>query len=244
MGHGINPYALDYPVCVEPDQHTTSSEMMVVETSLSAAAAASLMFPLHSHSSQSERLLTHAHKHKHLPKNNPPFLPKEDQYRPCNEQHLKSYLNRDDVKAALHVEGSIRWDECSDKIDYNMDDFATPQMDLYQELIDMGVDNEHSLNMLVFSGDDDSICSTAGTQYWIYDLGVDPKKDELWRPWSTCDTGQTSGFVTAFDLGYNAGGARFTFATVHGAGHEVPAYRPLEALEMFKNYLNGKWGCK
>jgi len=91
--------------------------------------------------------------------------------------------------------------------------------------------------MLVMSGDDDSICSTGGTQFWIYDLGYDALKGHLWQPWDV--NGQTAGFVTHFDLGNPS--SSFVFATVHGAGHEVPAYRPLEALELFKKFLSGEW---
>jgi carboxypeptidase C (cathepsin A) len=43
----------------------------------------------------------------------------------------------------------------------------------------------------------------------------------------------------SFEMGNSNG--TFTFATVHGAGHEVPAYRPMEALKMFGNVLTGKW---
>jgi carboxypeptidase C (cathepsin A) len=76
--------------------------------------------------------------------------------------------------------------------------------------------------MFVFSGDDDSICSTVGTQEWIYDLGVAPMVGHLWKAWKVEE--QTAGFATHFDLGKDTD-ATFTFATVHGAGHEVPAYR-------------------
>ena len=31
------------------------------------------------------------------------------------------------------------------------------------------------------------------------------------------------------------------FVTVHGAGHEVPLYKPMEAFEMLKRYLNHSW---
>lgn len=31
-----------------------------------------------------------------------------------------------------------------------------------------------------------------------------------------------------------------TFATVRGAGHEVPLFKPREALHLFKSFIQGK----
>ena len=36
-------------------------------------------------------------------------------------------------------------------------------------------------------------------------------------------------------------GEAFAFATVHGAGHEVPTFCPEAALKLFKNYLAGEY---
>ena len=46
----------------------------------------------------------------------------------------------------------------------------------YQYLIDNA-----DIKILVFSGDDDSVCGTIGTQSWIYDLGYDIT--ERWTSW-------------------------------------------------------------
>ena len=122
-------------------------------------------------------------------------------------------------------------------MEYSEEDFDTSVVDLYRELIQRaGVDR--GLQVFVFSGDDDSICSTAGTQAWIYDLGYAAKEDGLWQSWVV--EGEVAGYVTEFDLGEDAAGS-FVFATVHGAGHEVPAYRPREALEMFRKVLRKEW---
>jgi carboxypeptidase C (cathepsin A) len=87
------------------------------------------------------------------------------------------------------------------------------------------------LQVLVYSGDDDGVCGTVGTQRWIYDLGFPVKK--LWNTWEV--DGQTAGYTTDFET---PGGkdSRFTFTTVHFAGHEVPTYKPKEALELFKTF--------
>jgi cathepsin A (carboxypeptidase C)/serine carboxypeptidase-like clade 2 len=81
------------------------------------------------------------------------------------------------------------------------------------------------------------VCSTAATQSWIYNIGVDPKPEKFWNAWHV--NNQTAGYVTEFDLGETD--SSFLFVTVHGAGHEVPAYRPVEALSLFKSYFSGEW---
>jgi carboxypeptidase C (cathepsin A) len=82
------------------------------------------------------------------------------------------------------------------------------------------------------------VCSTASTQSWIFDIGVSPKPGRLWQPWRSGK--QTAGFLTEFDLGQTTNSS-FVFATVHGAGHEVPSYRPREALVLIKSFLNDDW---
>lgn len=258
-GDGINPYALDYPACTEPDsddyppkeeqQHQSSSTTNAASATATATAAVGVFesMPASSQSrrrtnamgmvSQASRLINTTSGQS------PPFLPTEDVYHPCAATHFVNFLNRDDVRKALHVEKAFGdeegWSMCSDKINYSPSDTEKPQMYLYEELIKRGRKAGSDLKMMVFSGDDDSVCSTASTQYWIYNVGAEPKKDKLWNPWKF--ENQTAGFITDFDLGSADDSSSFTFVTVHGAGHEVPAYRPAEALSMFKSYLSGEW---
>ena len=51
---------------------------------------------------------------------------------------------------------------------------------------------------------------------------------QFWRPWSSY--GRTAGYVTTLS-------PIFAFATVHDAGHEVPAYQPAAGLIILKNFL-------
>lgn len=148
------------------------------------------------------------------------------EYNPCTDNYSIQYLNRADVKAAIHVKGDIKWEECSYTLRYDLKNEFLDMTPLYNELIDGGA----GINMLVFSGDNDGVCATIGTQAWIYDLGYDVTS--LWKDWIV--DGQTAGWVTKFN-------APLTFVTVHGAGHEVPAYKPKEALDLFEKYLNGYW---
>jgi len=145
-------------------------------------------------------------------------------YDPCVDNYATTYLNRADVQAAIHAKPTV-WAECSNKIDYNSTDGEVPMEPIYQNLI-----TNYKLHILVYSGDDDSVCSTSGTQSWIYGLGYPITQN--WKSWTDAN-GQVGGYLIKFN-GIN-------FATVHSAGHEVPTYQPERALEVFSNYLAGKW---
>jgi carboxypeptidase C (cathepsin A) len=153
-------------------------------------------------------------------------------YKPCEDYYMIAYLNRKDVQSAIHIAtpGTIDWTPCNDQInsDYNVTDVTAPMMHVYDELINGG-----GLKILVYSGDDDSICSTIGTQMWVWDLPANKGGGQIdrWRPWKTM--GQVAGYTVAWK------GMRF--ATVHGAGHMVPATRPQQALNLFKKFLHDGW---
>ena len=214
----INPYALDYPICMEEKAAISSSNKHSRRLQTDT-------------SSQAQQLM------KSSTAGGPPFLPTEDVYRPCSEEHLDTYLNRKDVREAIHVSPKAKkWDACSSIVNYSKADFEASIIDLYRTVLQKAV--EHGFQVFVFSGDDDSVCSTTGTQTWIYDLGFAPQAAHLWKPWKV--NNEVAGYKTNFELRTDSG-AEFIFATVHGAGHEVPAYRPMESLEMFRKVLTKEW---
>lgn len=197
----LNPYALDYPVCLTAQQRTMHA--FLHEGSLLEGSIA---------------------------------------YEPCEDQFSTDYLNRADVKSALHVRGDITWDECSRTTKYELKDKMLPMEKYYRTVLESKTHPD--LRVLVYSGDDDSVCGTIGTQRWIYDLGYSVLKKSDWTTWTV--DGQVAGYVTKFDTGaFDAFGkakdSRFSFVTVHFAGHEVPTYKPKEALDLFEKYLNGEF---
>ena len=87
--------------------------------------------------------------------------------------------------------------------------------------------------MLVFSGDSDGVCSTIGTQHWVWKVKNTVPK-ETFNTWYYEDSyygRQTAGYLTKFEN-------RFSFATIHDAGHEVPAYQPQIAAELLRRFLD------
>jgi carboxypeptidase C (cathepsin A) len=194
----LDPYALDFPICLE-GLRTGDRKAF-----LRAVSRARLM----------------AGKKNDLFET---YFPNE--YEPCAGNWVAGYLNRADVQTAIHVVGTVVWQDCSDNVGnlYNLTDVLAPMMPVYQQLITSG----SKLNILVYSGDDDSVCATLGSQQWIWDLGFNVTKD--WAQWTV--DGQVAGFFVQFQ--------GFSFATVHGAGHMVPQTRPAQALALFKAYLAG-----
>jgi carboxypeptidase C (cathepsin A) len=136
------------------------------------------------------------------------------------------YLNQASVKKALHVNSDVKWMECSYSIKYEHNSNSTAP--IYNYLIDGG----YGLNILVYSGDDDSICATIGTQDWIWGLGYEIS-GKKWTTYTVSE--QTAGYITKWK------DTKMGFVTVHGAGHEVPTYKPEVALDLYVQYLAGKW---
>jgi carboxypeptidase C (cathepsin A) len=234
-GEGINPYALDYPVCTAQIAADESSSTTTTTTTAAAHHRQLISSQVHQLYYEKRR---NRHNHK---QNSPPFVPVQDHYQPCSEYHAIQYLNQRSVRKALHVNetwSSKKWNTCNLHLKYSAHDIATDVVPLYKELLSKALSHEHALNIMIYSGDDDSVCATAGTQTWLWGLGVPALSTNwTWTPWQVDH--QTAGYLTKFNVG--TGGAKFTFVTVHGAGHEVPAYRPKEALAMFQSYLNGTW---
>uniref|UniRef100_A0A0D9XRX0 Serine carboxypeptidase-like 19 n=1 Tax=Leersia perrieri TaxID=77586 RepID=A0A0D9XRX0_9ORYZ len=83
---------------------------------------------------------------------------------------------------------------------------------------------------LIYSGDHDAGFTFIGTQAWIRFLNLSVA--EKWRPWYLA--GQVAGFTTSYASN------NLTYATVKGAGHTAPEYKPKECFAMFTRWISGK----
>eukprot|EP00977_Amphora_coffeiformis_P014683 scaffold4162_cov162-Amphora_coffeaeformis.AAC.16 len=70
----------------------------------------------------------------------------------------------------------MNWLPCNINLGYDTVDVETSVVDAYEELVDMGKEENQSLNMLMYSGGDDSVCATEGTQAWMWELGRQRRK--------------------------------------------------------------------
>jgi len=144
---------------------------------------------------------------------------------PCGgSRAVRAWLENDEVAAALHVRpgrNGMRYHKGPMTFSGNL-------LPLYADLM-------KKYRMLIYSGDTDACVPTWGTVDWIDSLDLTVTKP--WSPWlSTHLDGtakQRAGYVKEYQ--YN-----FTFATVQGAGHLVPTYKPTFALTMISKWLAGE----
>jgi carboxypeptidase C (cathepsin A) len=127
------------------------------------------------------------------------------------------------VKEALHANPLIKWKDCTNRVDYSMKSQNHYMEPIYRFLLA----EDRNLRVLLYSGDDDSVCGPRGTELWLRTMGW--KIEEPWHPYQV--DGEVAGFLRRYDNG-------LIFATVHGAGHEVPAFAPEAALHLFKAFID------
>ncbi|XP_073103499.1 serine carboxypeptidase-like 1 isoform X3 [Elaeis guineensis] len=138
--------------------------------------------------------------------------------------YLLSYFwaDNDTVREVLNIhKGTVQqWQRCNYGLPYAHD--IPSSLKFHLNLTSRG----H--RALVYSGDHDMIVPFVGTQAWIRSLNFSIVDD--WRPWSAY--GQVAGFTRTYSN-------NLTFATVKGAGHTAPEYRPKECLVMLQRWLSG-----
>lgn len=145
-------------------------------------------------------------------------------YDPCTEKYAEIYYNRPDVQKALHANATkipYKWTACSEILNRNWNDTDVSILPIYREMIAGG------LRVWVFSGDVDSVVPVTATRYSLAQLKLTTKIP--WYPWYVKK--QVGGWTEIYE--------GLTFATVRGAGHEVPLFKPRAALQLFKSFLKG-----
>jgi serine carboxypeptidase-like clade 1 len=145
---------------------------------------------------------------------------------PCiDSQTMMAYLNRDDVKAALHVEKSLSWAICS-SVNYKSN--ILDVVFVYNELL------KAKKRVLIYNGNTDMSVPYTGTRAWM----AHETNWTVTRPlqgWSFTDPAypwgpQQGGFAVQYE-------ADLWFTLVNGAGHMVPQFRPPAAFAMFERFI-------
>lgn len=131
---------------------------------------------------------------------------------------LLDYLNLDVVRQALHVPNDVQaWDLCTNEINYIIQPKGSQW--IYEKL-------QGKIRMLHYSGDVDGAVPTIGTENWINTLGWNTTED--WQ--SYMYMGQVAGYFETYE-------GDFTFATVHGAGHMAPQFKPPQTYKLIFDWL-------
>lgn len=136
---------------------------------------------------------------------------------------VAAYMNRPDVKAALHVESSpLNWTSSSYILQYHRQYYdMTPAV---KELVDSG-----RLRSLIYNGDVDMVCNFIGDQWFVNNLGY--KNTTEYKEWF--HKKQLAGFYQSF-------AGNLTYATIRGSGHMVPHDKPAQALHMISRFMANK----
>ncbi|XP_043693871.1 serine carboxypeptidase 24-like [Telopea speciosissima] len=146
-------------------------------------------------------------------------------YDPCTENYAEKYYNRPEVQRAMHANSTgipYKWTACSDVLIKNWTDSQFSMLPTYRELIAAG------LRIWVFSGDTDSVVPVTATRFSLNHLNLTVKT--RWYPWNS--GGQVGGWTEVYE--------GLTFATVRGAGHEVPLFQPKRGFTLFRSFLAGE----
>lgn len=146
-------------------------------------------------------------------------------YDPCTEKYAEKYYNRPEVQKAMHANVTgipYKWTACSDVLIKNWKDSESSMLPVYKDLIAAG------LRIWVFSGDTDSVVPVTATRFSLSHLNLTVKT--RWYPWYSGD--QVGGWTEVYK--------GLTFATVRGAGHEVPLFQPRRAFILFRSFLAGE----
>ena len=168
-----------------------------------------------------------------------PTHPKFNVYdirEPCDNPPLcydfsqsDTFLNRDDVQAALGVPGR-KWVECDTLVHtYLLGDWMTNLMPQVADLLD-----NSDVQVLVYSGDKDWICNWRGGEAWT-----------AATKWGSKDEFNAAEYEKWNVNGTAAGEMRqhgnLHFLRVYEAGHMVPMDQPENALEMVKRFIANDW---
>ncbi|KAM7470526.1 hypothetical protein LguiA_008709 [Lonicera macranthoides] len=137
------------------------------------------------------------------------------------------------VQKALHIrEGTIgEWVRCNQEMRYA---FGRNDTSIYSFNVVSSVNYHRNLidkrcRALIFSGDHDLVVPYLSTEKWIRFLNLTLKNN--WDPWFVGD--QVAGFASTFSHNDYS----LTFATLKGAGHTGPEYKPKESLAMVDRWF-------
>lgn len=155
----------------------------------------------------------------------------------CREKnYIYSYVWANDkaVQKALNVrEGTtLEWVRCNESMHYRGKERTESYVYDVPSVID---DHQHltskSCRALIYSGDHDMVVPHLSTKEWIETLKL-PIADD-WEPWFV------DGQVAGYKVKYLQNDYEMTYATVKGAGHTAPEYKPEQCLPMVDRWFSG-----
>ncbi|KAF7138715.1 hypothetical protein RHSIM_Rhsim07G0231300 [Rhododendron simsii] len=140
-------------------------------------------------------------------------------FDPCSNIYVASYLNLPEVQKALHTRNTT-WSPCSN---VGWTDRPSTILPTIKQLIESG------LRLWVYSGDNDGRIPVTASRYSINTLKLAVKN--VWRAWYSNSDQDVGGYVVEYE--------GLVLTTVRGAGHHVPSNQPDRSLTMISSFLRG-----
>lgn len=229
----IDPYAMSFPVCTDPTTGQYRFRNLHEETIYTKIHNA------RAYAKNQTHMLTPQQRMEALK-----LLQKEqkDQYAPINYQECESdytttYLNRPDVIKSFGA--SLRrtqWSMC-ENLQWNNYDFIDNMIPIWK---DNWVQSKGQVRQLIYSGTDDTVCSTAEISMGLFGSGQYKVTGANWEPVE--HKGQLIGYKSELTSTESTNReTEISFVTIHGAGHMCPQTRPEHTKTVVLDFLNDKF---
>eukprot|EP00397_Hematodinium_sp_SG-2012_P040735 GEMP01044692.1.p1 GENE.GEMP01044692.1~~GEMP01044692.1.p1 ORF type:complete len:201 (+),score=52.97 GEMP01044692.1:118-720(+) len=145
---------------------------------------------------------------------------------PCGgDRALREWVNVADVKQALHVSEDAFFFMADNGLGFQYNFTVPDTTELMKALAESGK------RVLIYDGDTDPALNSFHAQNWTVGLQFEVK--QKWRPWTLDGKQKVAGHVVRY-------GHNFDFATIRGAGHMVPTYKPDAAFLMISSWLKNE----
>ncbi|KAK9071918.1 hypothetical protein SSX86_008349 [Deinandra increscens subsp. villosa] len=147
--------------------------------------------------------------------------------------YLEYFGNDKAVQKALHVrEGTVeKFEKTNETIHYDLrkEDTECYSYDIFSSIDYHKTLISKSCQVLILSGDHDFTFPYVGAEQWIQSLKL--PIESPWNPW------YFSKQVAGYRMKYVKNEYSLTYATVKGAGHSIPLYKPEEAWAILDGWL-------
>lgn len=149
---------------------------------------------------------------------------------PCPGNAMAMWLNRSEVRAALHTVPGANYFSGDNGVGFNYTVSYPDVRPIYKKAI-----LNPNMRVLVYNGDTDPGINSFVTQdiYTTYLETEYVNKTESWRPWTVDGHSNVGGYVISYKGG-------FSFLTIRGSGHMVPEFKPKATATFFNAFIKGE----
>lgn len=151
---------------------------------------------------------------------------------PCvADPPLNQLMNNDAFRSVIHAAPSSQigsWYDCTPNLNYTSN-YASMVTQVWPVIFSLN----SNLRVMIYSGDADACVPFFGTRAWTQSIGG--AVEEAWHPWQYTDPQNPQNGPQL--AGYTVRYERLRFTSLKGIGHMAPEFGPLQAFQMFQNFL-------